>query len=44
MEASVSKAAMKGVGIDMSKYLNDFQFGVGVSGGAEAVLQVPTSC
>ena len=34
----VSKAVMKGVGKDMSKYFNDFQFGVGVSGGAEAVL------
>ncbi|KAI3721949.1 hypothetical protein L2E82_32969 [Cichorium intybus] len=34
----VSKVAMKGVGKDMVKYLNDFQFGVGVSGGAEAVL------
>ncbi|PWA73679.1 reverse transcriptase domain-containing protein [Artemisia annua] len=30
--------AMKGVGKEMSKYLSDFQFGVGVSGGAEAVL------
>ncbi|XP_021979967.1 uncharacterized protein LOC110876095 [Helianthus annuus] len=29
---------MKGVGKEMSKYLNDFQFGVGVSGGAEAIL------
>ncbi|KAL4583664.1 hypothetical protein LXL04_008246 [Taraxacum kok-saghyz] len=29
---------MKGVGKEMTKYLNDFQFGVGVSGGAEAVL------
>jgi hypothetical protein len=29
---------MKGVGKEMSKYLSDFQFGVGVSGGAEAVL------
>ncbi|GJW90618.1 putative reverse transcriptase domain-containing protein [Tanacetum coccineum] len=34
----VSKVAMKGVGKEMSKYLGDFQFGVGVSGGAEAVL------
>ncbi|KAI3750270.1 hypothetical protein L2E82_20904 [Cichorium intybus] len=34
----VSKVAMKGVGKDMVKYLSDFQFGVGVSGGAEAVL------
>ncbi|KAI3778249.1 hypothetical protein L2E82_07407 [Cichorium intybus] len=34
----VSKVAMKGVGKDMVKYLNDFQFGIGVSGGAEAVL------
>ncbi|KAL6535087.1 hypothetical protein OROMI_026461 [Orobanche minor] len=34
----VSKIAMKGVGKEMAKYLNDFQFGVGVSGGAEAVL------
>ncbi|GKA62082.1 putative reverse transcriptase domain-containing protein [Tanacetum coccineum] len=29
---------MKGVGKEMSKYLSDFQFGVGVSGGAEAIL------
>ncbi|XP_022031302.1 uncharacterized protein LOC110932259 [Helianthus annuus] len=29
---------MKGVGKEMTKYLNDFQFGVGVSGGAEAIL------
>ena len=34
----VSKVAMKGVGKEMAKYLSDFQFGVGVSGGAEAVL------
>jgi len=34
----VSKVAMKGVGKDMTKYLNDFQFRVGVSGGAEAIL------
>ena len=34
----VSKLAMKGVGKEMAKYLNDFQFGVGVSGGAEAIL------
>jgi hypothetical protein len=34
----ISKAAMKGVGKDMVKYLNDFQFGVGVSGEAEAIL------
>jgi hypothetical protein len=34
----VSKVAMKGVGKDMAKYLNDFQFGVGVSGGAEDIL------
>ncbi|GJY83758.1 putative reverse transcriptase domain-containing protein [Tanacetum coccineum] len=34
----VSKVAMKGVGKEMSKYLGDFQFGVGVSGGAEGVL------
>ncbi|GJX05323.1 putative reverse transcriptase domain-containing protein [Tanacetum coccineum] len=34
----VSKVAMKGVGKEMSKYLGDFQFGVGVSGGAEAIL------
>ncbi|GKE17577.1 hypothetical protein Tco_1425154, partial [Tanacetum coccineum] len=30
--------AMKGVGKEMSKYLSDFQFGVGVSGGVEVVL------
>nr|GEW87277.1 putative reverse transcriptase domain-containing protein [Tanacetum cinerariifolium] len=30
--------AMKGVDKEMSKYLSDFQFGVGVSGGAEAIL------
>ena len=34
----VSKVAMKGVGKEMTKYLNDFQFGVGVSSGAEAIL------
>ena len=34
----VSKVAMKGVGKDMTKYLNDFQFSVGVSGGAGAIL------
>nr|GEZ34979.1 hypothetical protein [Tanacetum cinerariifolium]GEZ37627.1 hypothetical protein [Tanacetum cinerariifolium] len=34
----VSKVAMKGVGKEMSKYLSDFQFRVGVSGGAEAIL------
>ncbi|GJT52257.1 hypothetical protein Tco_0978414 [Tanacetum coccineum] len=34
----VFKVAMKGVGKEMSKYLSDFQFGVGVSGGAEVVL------
>jgi len=34
----ISKVAMKGVGEDMAKYLNDFQFGVGVLGGAEAIL------
>nr|GEW30417.1 putative reverse transcriptase domain-containing protein [Tanacetum cinerariifolium] len=34
----VSKVAMKGMGKEMSKYLSDFQFGVGVSGGAEAIL------
>ncbi|GJR90866.1 putative reverse transcriptase domain-containing protein, partial [Tanacetum coccineum] len=34
----VSKVAMKDVGKEMSKYLSDFQFGVGVSDGAEAVL------
>ncbi|GKD36590.1 hypothetical protein Tco_1252099 [Tanacetum coccineum] len=33
----VSKVAMKGVSKEMSNYLSDFQFGVGVSG-AEAVL------
>jgi len=36
----VSKVAMKGVGKDIVKYLNDFQFGVGVSGGAEAILHI----
>nr|GEX01353.1 putative reverse transcriptase domain-containing protein [Tanacetum cinerariifolium] len=34
----VSKVAMKGVGKEMSKYLSDFQFEVGVSGDAEAIL------
>ena len=33
----ISKVSMKGVGKDMAKYLNDLQFGVGVSGGAEAI-------
>nr|GEY72201.1 reverse transcriptase domain-containing protein [Tanacetum cinerariifolium] len=31
----VFKVSMKGVGIEMSKYLSDFQFGVRVSGGVE---------
>nr|GEX05015.1 putative reverse transcriptase domain-containing protein [Tanacetum cinerariifolium] len=35
----VSKVTIKGVGKEMSKYLSDFQFRVGVSGGAEAILQ-----
>ncbi|KAK2449842.1 hypothetical protein QL285_008997 [Trifolium repens] len=30
----VSKVAMKGVSKDTTKYINDFQFGVGISGGA----------
>jgi len=34
----VSKVAMKVVGKDMAKYLNEFQFGVGVLGGAESIL------
>ncbi|KAD7116563.1 hypothetical protein E3N88_03831 [Mikania micrantha] len=34
----VSKVAMKSVGNEMAKYLGDFQFGVGISNGAEAVL------
>ena len=34
----VSKVAMNGVGKEMAQYLNDFQFGVGVSGGAEAII------
>nr|GEV08505.1 putative reverse transcriptase domain-containing protein [Tanacetum cinerariifolium] len=34
----VSKVAMKGVGKEMSKYLSDFQFGVRVSCGADALL------
>jgi hypothetical protein len=29
---------MKGVSKNVAKYLNDFQFGVGISGGAEAIL------
>nr|GEX66601.1 putative reverse transcriptase domain-containing protein [Tanacetum cinerariifolium] len=33
-----SKTAMRGVKKEMSKYLGDFQFGVGVPSGAEAVL------
>ncbi|GJY70855.1 putative reverse transcriptase domain-containing protein [Tanacetum coccineum] len=33
-----SKVAMKGVRKEMSKYLEDFQFGVGVPSGADAVL------
>ncbi|GJX82132.1 hypothetical protein Tco_0331613 [Tanacetum coccineum] len=33
-----SKVAMRGVRKEMSKYLKDFQFGVGVPSGAEAVL------
>ncbi|GJV85835.1 hypothetical protein Tco_1525733 [Tanacetum coccineum] len=38
MDAFGSKVAMKGVGKEMSKYLSDFQFEVGVSGGAEAIV------
>ena len=34
----ISKVAMRGVGKDITKYLCDFQFGVGVPSGAEAVL------
>ncbi|PNY08523.1 hypothetical protein L195_g005050 [Trifolium pratense] len=34
----ISNVAMKGVGKYVAKYLNDFQFGVGISGGAEAIL------
>lgn len=34
----ISKVAMKGVGKEMAKYLGDFQFGVGIPNGAEAVL------
>ncbi|GKB22858.1 hypothetical protein Tco_0862259 [Tanacetum coccineum] len=34
----VFKVAMKGVGKEMSNYLSDFQFGVEVSGGAQAIL------
>ena len=34
----VSKGAMKGVGKEMAKYIIDFQFRFGVSGGAEAIL------
>nr|GEV42444.1 putative reverse transcriptase domain-containing protein [Tanacetum cinerariifolium] len=34
----ISKVAMKGVGKEMSKYLGDFQFRVGVSGDVEAIL------
>jgi hypothetical protein len=34
----LSKVSMKGVGKDMAKYLNDFQFEVGISSGPEAVL------
>lgn len=36
----VSKVVMKGVGKDMATYLQDSHFGVGVSGGAEAILHV----
>ncbi|KAK1422142.1 hypothetical protein QVD17_25051 [Tagetes erecta] len=34
----VSKVAMRGVGKEMTKYLGDYQFGVGVPSGAEAIL------
>ncbi|KAD7117211.1 hypothetical protein E3N88_04479 [Mikania micrantha] len=34
----VSKVAMKKVGKEMTQYLGDYQFGVGVPNGAEAVL------
>ncbi|GJX05578.1 hypothetical protein Tco_0191494 [Tanacetum coccineum] len=34
----VSKLAMKGLGKEMSKYLSDFQYVVGLSGGIEVVL------
>jgi len=40
----VSKVAMKGVGKDMAKYFNDFQFGVGVSSGRRPFCTVSTSC
>ncbi|GJQ98661.1 hypothetical protein Tco_0009800 [Tanacetum coccineum] len=38
----VSMVAMKSVGKEMSKYLSDFQFRVGVAGGAKAVLHSVT--
>ena len=38
------KVAMKGVGKDMAKYLNDFKFGVGVSGGRRPFCTVSTRC
>ncbi|XP_076887974.1 uncharacterized protein LOC143538262 [Bidens hawaiensis] len=34
----VSKVVMRSVGKEMAKYLGDFQFGVGIPSGAEAVL------
>ncbi len=40
----VSKVAMKGVGKEMAKYLNDFQFGVGVSGGLKLFCIAPIGC
>lgn len=40
----VSKVAMKGVGKGIVKYLNDFQFGVGVSGVPRLFCIVPIGC
>jgi len=34
----VFKVAMKGVSKDMKEYLGDFLFGIGISGGAKAIL------
>lgn len=40
----VSKVAIKGVGKEMAKYLNDFHFGVGVFGVRRLCYIVPIGC
>nr|GEX39438.1 putative reverse transcriptase domain-containing protein [Tanacetum cinerariifolium] len=38
LDALCGEVSMKGMGKEISKYLSDFQYGFGVSGGAETVL------